>query len=300
VLLSSFRGNAQIITTPITGYSTPESTPTVSPSMIGTPTITPTHTVSPTITGTNTPFISPTFTITQTCTPSPTVTPTCTPVSAVVEVLLEVIDYAVRSGETARVRINVRNSGKDPAVNAVLWDSIPSGASLESGSSDNASWAFSSGVITRNIGTIMPGESRTYYYLLRADTGLPEQYIIAVPEANCAFNDMLSPAVPKISISLPGTIAILGQIHIYPNPFNPRTANGGKLKITGAPRDTKITIYSVSGELVISFFADASIVLWDGKNRYGKTVSPGVYFYHISWDSDKQYVKGKIFITSFE
>jgi len=40
------------------------------------------------------------------------------------------------------------------------------------------------------------------------------------------------------------------------------------------------------------------VVTWDGRNGYGKKVSPGIYYYFISWDNEKRSVKGKIFVTN--
>lgn len=83
-----------------------------------------------------------------------------------------------------------------------------------------------------------------------------------------------------------------GDPVVYPNPFEP---NKTKLKFLNMPLYAIVEIYTISGEVVAELHADYPAVYWDGKNPYGKYVSPGIYFYTVKND-DAVILKGKLFI----
>lgn len=66
----------------------------------------------------------------------------------------------------------------------------------------------------------------------------------------------------------------------YPNPFNPKTTIEFSL-----PQNSfgKITIFDILGKKVKEFnlAQTQSLVVWDGKNNFGKEVSSGIYFYKL-------------------
>ena len=94
-----------------------------------------------------------------------------------------------------------------------------------------------------------------------------------------------------------GVFISVGDIRVYPNPFNPKAALGGVLKFANVPRGAIIGIYTLSGELTAAFQAKTAYVLWDGTNRLNNPVSPGIYYYHIKWDENRKHLRGKIFVT---
>jgi len=297
--------------------ATPSSTMTATPTFTRTSTqtatltitqtspFTPTDTPTITMTSTNTPVFTPTVTrtitetstATSTPTATPTVTPTRTPAPAIIDIALTAVDFTTTAGGIARVRITVSNLGQEAASNVVLWETLPTEAVLNPGTAENTQWTLSSGVISRTIGAIAPGASLDYYYTLKVQDGLPGSYTIVLPYAEASYNDITSPVTLKYAQSLSAAI-VIGDMVIYPNPFNPESAIGGKMKIANVPKDAKIRIYSVSGEMVMSYWAKTPVVTWDGRNGYGKKVSPGIYYYFISWDNEKRSVKGKIFVTN--
>ena len=70
----------------------------------------------------------------------------------------------------------------------------------------------------------------------------------------------------------------------YPNPFNPETSIRFDL-----PKDSYVTlkVYDVLGreiKTLVSEFKPAGsyLVTWDGKDKYGRKVSSGVYFYRMT------------------
>ena len=69
----------------------------------------------------------------------------------------------------------------------------------------------------------------------------------------------------------------------YPNPFNPSTVIGFQLPENS---DVKLTIYSVTGQLVRELVngkmnAGRHVFSWDGRDRSGNTVGAGMYLYRL-------------------
>jgi hypothetical protein len=86
-----------------------------------------------------------------------------------------------------------------------------------------------------------------------------------------------------------------GQPVIYPNPFS--LSVKGLLKFVNMVPGSLITIYTVSGEIVTSIDCPKVREEWNGKNRQGASISPGIYFYLITNQNTKQIKRGKIFIV---
>ena len=89
--------------------------------------------------------------------------------------------------------------------------------------------------------------------------------------------------------------AITGdEIYAFPNPY---TLSKGNIKFLGLPQGSKFTLYTLSGELILTFTSGTGVHYWDGRNAYGSFVSPGVYLYAVRFtDDSKKTVVGKIFI----
>jgi hypothetical protein len=77
-----------------------------------------------------------------------------------------------------------------------------------------------------------------------------------------------------------------------PNPFNPEK---GPLSFFGSgivPKDTKIDIYTISGEKIRHLEAVVTNdIIWDGKNEEGKAISNGIYLY--TYESPREKGVGK-------
>ncbi|VBB46066.1 putative immunoreactive 84 kDa antigen PG93 [uncultured Paludibacter sp.] len=65
------------------------------------------------------------------------------------------------------------------------------------------------------------------------------------------------------------------NVHAYPNPV--RENFTGVITITGLVDKTNVKITDLAGNLVCQTVSNGSIATWDGKNKYGKKVSTGVY-----------------------
>lgn len=76
----------------------------------------------------------------------------------------------------------------------------------------------------------------------------------------------------------------------YPNPFNPSTNISYRIPQSG---QVSVIIYDVNGSFVKEIFsapqeAGEHSVVWDSKDQYGASVSSGVYFYQIKFNSSSQ------------
>lgn len=86
----------------------------------------------------------------------------------------------------------------------------------------------------------------------------------------------------------------LEDVIVYPNPFKPDTADE-KLRLAyklSREAAVFVSVYSVLGELIWDKellmghkggqLGNNNVPIWSGRNKYGETVAPGVYFCHIS------------------
>ncbi len=79
----------------------------------------------------------------------------------------------------------------------------------------------------------------------------------------------------------------------YPNPFNPTTS----IKFA-VPTQTNVTVsvYDLNGQLVATLMNEEKgagyyTVSWNSKNKYGSSVSSGIYFYSIKAGNFSQTMK---------
>ncbi len=94
--------------------------------------------------------------------------------------------------------------------------------------------------------------------------------------------------------NLPRKFALLQN---YPNPFNASTTISYLLPITG---EVNLTIYNLLGQTVRTLVqgrqsSGSYIIIWDGKNQDGSSVSSGIYFYKLKMENFNQ-VRKMIFI----
>ena len=88
----------------------------------------------------------------------------------------------------------------------------------------------------------------------------------------------------------------------WPDPFNPRYAKDGKLKIGCVPAGASVSIYTLSGEAVWGGgqsslqYGSPDTATWDGMNRNGVPVSPGVYYYAIQ-QGNRLVQRGKFLVV---
>jgi subtilisin family serine protease len=86
----------------------------------------------------------------------------------------------------------------------------------------------------------------------------------------------------------------LDNLLAYPNPFRP--GKDDHMTFDGVPEDTKVTVYTMSGEKVKEF-GGAGQIQWDGKNDAGETLAAGAYYFLASrYDGDRgwEHKKGMV------
>ncbi|GAB4032982.1 MAG: hypothetical protein Fur0012_12120 [Elusimicrobiota bacterium] len=83
----------------------------------------------------------------------------------------------------------------------------------------------------------------------------------------------------------------LNNVKVFPNPFYPNKGQG-YITITGMPSGAKISIYSLSGDLLFETTSNGSgNAYWEGKNKKGFYVGSGVYLCVIKSSVGKKVVK---------
>ena len=93
------------------------------------------------------------------------------------------------------------------------------------------------------------------------------------------------------------TPTALPQLVIYPNPYNRLSAFNGTLKISVPGTVTAdIYIYDISGYKVFESKGVSGVTEeWNGENKSGEPVQPGLYFYVIIMSQEK--LSGKIYLV---
>jgi hypothetical protein len=221
--------------------------------------------------------------------------------------MLVPIDTSVQAGNTAQISVVVMNIGQERADGYTITVNLPNpllaGFELLDPDglpiADNALWTEAGTTLTRVITTpLYPGEQATYIFTLTTAATLASGTKIDLPADTAAYNLYPAPAAASPATASSNTAFFtVGEIVVYPNPFNPSTAVGGLCKFANLPKETRIAIYTLSGEMVQSFRNKTSYVFWDGLNTNKKRVSPGIYYYIISWKEDTKKLTGKLFVV---
>jgi hypothetical protein len=304
------------------------NTPTALPTDTATPSFTITFSTTPTATSTltltvtdtvssNTTTVTMTHTLTYTATPSLTVspvpsftatpsltntfapTPTNTPDGAAADISVRIIAAGDEPRQGAKVDyyIRIHNDGTTPAYNFAVWETLPANISFYvNGSSveplidgQYLYWDLGSHVL-------QPGEFIELGFTINIDYVTPGNYIYTTVGVD--FNDTLHTETYGRHPPVFSTAHIYpeSEIIVFPNPFNPFLGSG-KLKFLNTPPGSMIQIFTVSGELVSVIFADYYREEWNGKNRYQKECSPGIYFYTVTTRDGNVVKTGKVILS---
>ncbi|MBN1886321.1 MAG: S8 family serine peptidase [Candidatus Krumholzibacteriota bacterium] len=113
---------------------------------------------------------------------------------------------------------------------------------------------------------------------IRARTGVPGIFFESPPDSGYSVADLLTGA----GDAPPAAPFVLSQN--VPNPFNPSTAIRFSLRERSPVR---LAVYDVGGRLV-GLLVDGTLsagpheVRWDGRDRHGRAVASGIYFYRLA------------------
>jgi len=281
-----------------TDTSTPTNTFTNTPTFTFslTPTNSETRTQTSTFTDTLTPTYTPTYTNTFTPTYTPTITPTPGPSPVTLEVRLTASGDEPAIGAKITYTIRITNNDSGPAYNLSIWDSLPS--TLKFIESPGNTLNINGNYINWDLpGSVLnPGDSLTIKFtveVISINKDMPIANSVYVDYNDDYYvNPSRHPPLESNTAYYPSDLPV-----IYPNPFSSAKAIGGVLKIDNLVPGSTIQIYTLSGEIVMSLTAKNIKITWDGKNRYGHKVSPGIYYYIIKSSGNRSYM-GKIFIIN--
>ena len=107
-----------------------------------------------------------------------------------------------------------------------------------------------------------------------------------------------STSIPTFSQTVTSSQQLtIGNVIIFPNPYS-LSKHGQGLKFMNVVFNTKIIIYTISGEYVIAINCNDITESWDLINYKNRIVSPGIYFYIIRDQTNHKLHSGKIFITN--
>jgi hypothetical protein len=119
------------------------------------------------------------------------------------------------------------------------------------------------------------------YYFVGWSDGGDTTHVVTLPDTNVTYTATFTDEVTGAEDGpLPRANALYQN---YPNPFNPNTTVRFSLREREA---VSLAIYDVAGRLVRALIDDVMDagphdVTWDGRDKAGRTVSSGVYFYRL-------------------
>ena len=132
------------------------------------------------------------------------------------------------------------------------------------------------------------------------NTGRPDLYISYndYHKAPAVYSDyFINNFITGITENIPTILKEVRLFQNYPNPFNNSTIIKFKLN---KPQIVNLKIMDINGREVIilsknkSYGAGNNEIRWNGKNKFGKEVSSGIYLYVIS--NGKQTLSGKMLL----
>ncbi len=135
------------------------------------------------------------------------------------------------------------------------------------------------GVNTGNfINTVMTGDTLIINFIdtcrseVGADTGIVD---LASPSQNFGTTTLAFQACVNEIAKIPDTF----ELTLFPNPCNTRL---NLLVRTSAKHTLKISVYNITGKVVSDLYngkaGDKLLLIWDGKDMYGKALPSGLYF----------------------
>ncbi len=211
------------------------------------------------------------------------------------------IDFSAKgddpaAGAVVEYRIAITNNDKSKASNTVIWTTLPAEMSFMGAPAGSTILPSQNGqmiIWTMPPGSeLLPGEKYTFYYSVRINYLNPSGIIQSTVSTD--YNDAYFTA-PERHNPLTSDYCFYpgGQIVLFPNPYS---LAGKPLKIENYVAGSMIMIYTLAGENVVAARPPGVRFVWDGKNRMGSKVSPGIYYYLIINRYSNQSTQGKFFI----
>ncbi|UCE66686.1 MAG: hypothetical protein JSU85_01320 [Candidatus Zixiibacteriota bacterium] len=199
--------------------------------------------------------------------------------------------YDLGQGQTATIRLSLKNVGALPAENVSLVMSTNDALSINEADS-------------MYIGSLQPGEeTETYTWTVELANN---DYSRGIWTANInssnarTFPYSGSLVTPLVITPPTGGRLTRDNVYCYPNPFNPDIVETTLRYSLERAAEVTVRIYDAGGNLVITLMDDVRqpageelSVVWEGRNGKGDVVSNGVYFFIIETSENERAV-GKI------
>ena len=197
--------------------------------------------------------------------------------------------------------IKIKNNSNQIVTNIDVWDSLP--AELTFVSSDfSVTPQFDpvANYLRWDLGDYELGynEEITIRFSVIINDSVDLDKLPITNRAEADYNDDYyndTAGTGKNHISSDDSFYPTGRPVVFPNPYNPR--KDGNIRFENIVPNSQIEIYTISGENVITINTNIHKAFWDGKNRYGREVSSGIYFFVIKNMASGQVLKGKLFIV---
>jgi len=281
-----------------TDTATDTSTATFTDTATNTYTFTDTATYTATFTHTNT--FTQTFTFTNTYTP--TQTPTQPQLPVTLGVTLKAKGDNPAPGAVITYSLRIVNNDYAPVSNITVYDVLPDELVFRAYTQNVASIEVNGNSLVWDFGpdfVLNPGESYTLEFtveMLRQG----QDGDLVINTADVQYNDPFYTVISGTKHSVMSNMSFYpeGIPAVYPNPFDRTKAKGGLLKFFNLAPYTSVRIYTLSGEGVFSGSTQsAPFFFWDGKNNYGKPISPGIYYWVTNNMTSGQINKGKLLVV---
>jgi len=187
------------------------------------------------------------------------------------------------------------------AIPAALFN--PIGASAYSGAAVSVTAASHQLSGPVSFGVVAYGFSTTDAYgypggllLQPVIAGTPTLSPTSTPTLTPTNSPTATPSpTPTVTATCTPSATPTCEMHIWPNPYNPKYAVNQSVKFDCFPANATLAIYTLSGELVNQITSSGPLVQWFGVNQQGAPVAPGVYYYVV--ESGNQVLrKGKLLV----
>jgi len=207
-------------------------------------------------------------------------------------------------GGTINYTIQITNNTSSPVSNISVWDSLPDGVSLShvdfkipmaaDSTADYLHWDISNDE-NGNPFTLYPGDVISISYSVT----IGSVDVNALPLTNRSAVDYNDPVyIPSFQKHPPlyseQSFFPLKKPVVYPNPFT--LGSGRTVKFDNLVPGSIIRIFTLSGESVQDIQTTTIKTSWDGRNKSGIIVSPGIYYFIIHNPETGNVKKGKLFV----
>jgi uncharacterized repeat protein (TIGR01451 family) len=219
------------------------------------------------------------------------------------DISLETSGETPKIGALVKYTITIKNNTAYPVNNIAVWDTLPVDMVFVSNiigttTSQTGNYLFwdLTDYLSGTPFTLTPGQQITIEFTARIVTTDPSRPLL-INKVMTDYNDpFYIPSIGKHPpLSSERSMFPIGKPVVFPNPFNLDTNK--EVVFDNVVPGSLIQIFTLSGESVTAIYTGIKRATWDGKNRNGRAVSAGIYFYAIRNQSNGDVKAGKLFVV---